>query len=353
MIIHELNFSGVPRAAIEVANGMKAAGIDVRLIVVGQSQPIPPSCNVDVMFLNVKRGATLPGKLMYMLKASVALYRFFRQKRSNHIFIWSKEFTTVCLFIKTLTRLPIKITGVNANPIGSHLKTKSPILRHLGQFIYGYSLSRVDSWVAQSEGIRQEMIKDYGVHPDQVTTIYPIISNDFYVPHQTKKRVDVLFVGRLCGQKNPFLALEIVRKIPGATCNFVGDGPLWDSLNRQVSRLDLQGRVMCLGESDDVRRHIRSAKVLILTSEYEGFGMVIAEAIACGVPVVSFDCPVGPAEIIIDGVNGYLIPQGNIPLFIEKLCEALNKDWDENQIKNTANKFHQSEILPKYIASVS
>jgi len=77
--------------------------------------------------------------------------------------------------------------------------------------------------------------------------------------------------------------------------------------------------------------------------------MVLAESIACGVPVISFDCPTGPSEIIIDGVNGYLIPPKDINLFAQKLDLLLTKNLNQQRISQTANKFHHDVVIKDYI----
>jgi glycosyltransferase involved in cell wall biosynthesis len=165
------------------------------------------------------------------------------------------------------------------------------------------------------------------------------------------KTDNILFIGRLVDQKNPFAAIEILRNMDNsrATLKFVGEGDLEILLKEKVAEFGLEARVSFLGRKGDVTTFLQEADVLILPSKYEGFGMVLAESIACGVPVVSFDCPTGPSEIIIDGINGYLIPQGNIDLFAKKLNQALTKDWDHKKIAKTANKFHPNVVIKQYL----
>ena len=70
----------------------------------------------------------------------------------------------------------------------------------------------------------------------------------------------------------------------------------------------------------------KESSVYLMTSRYEGFGMVLIEAMACGVPCVAFDCPSGPGEIIVDGKNGFLVPDDSIEEFMERVCDLIQDE---------------------------
>lgn len=76
---------------------------------------------------------------------------------------------------------------------------------------------------------------------------------------------------------------------------------------------------------DIIRNYCRSS-IFVLSPRYEGFGMVITEAMSCGVPPVSFTCPCGPRDIIDDGKNGLLVENGNIEMLAEKICYLIEND---------------------------
>ena len=76
---------------------------------------------------------------------------------------------------------------------------------------------------------------------------------------------------------------------------------------------------------DSIRNYCRST-IFVLYSRYEGFGMVITEAMSCGVLPVSFTCPCGPRDIIDDGKNGLLVENGNIEMLAEKICYLIEND---------------------------
>lgn len=96
----------------------------------------------------------------------------------------------------------------------------------------------------------------------------------------------------------------------------------------------------------------QEASVCLLTSRSEGFGMVLIEAMACGVPCIAYDCPVGPSDIIEDGLNGYLIENGDKEAFVEKL-NLLIEDYKHRQLlgayaKDSVKRFDLNTIMEKW-----
>ena len=108
----------------------------------------------------------------------------------------------------------------------------------------------------------------------------------------------------------------------------IGEGYLREELTQQINTLGLENDCLLLGKKDNPFPYMKNAKLLIHTSEGEGLPTVLIEAMTCGTPVVAFDCPTGPREILADGQYGGLIPMGNNEQFIETVYELLT---DENK----------------------
>jgi glycosyltransferase involved in cell wall biosynthesis len=152
------------------------------------------------------------------------------------------------------------------------------------------------------------------------------------ISNQESKRL--LLVGRYSHEKGIDLMLEAWAKLQGKcsdwTLDIFGDGDREPyilqakQLGIDMSRCHLNGR------TDDVRREYANSAMLVCTSRFEGFGMVIAEAMACGLPVVSFDCPWGPRSIISDGEDGALVTNGNV----EELTRSMFKMVNDSELRH-------------------
>jgi glycosyltransferase involved in cell wall biosynthesis len=124
----------------------------------------------------------------------------------------------------------------------------------------------------------------------------------------------VVTAGRLVHQKRVDILLKaVVNVLPDRPLNLVvlGEGPMRANLERLASGLDIRGRVFFLGFQSNPWRFISKATVFALASDFEGFGNVLLEAMACGVPVVSTRAPFGPEYILSEGKCGRLVPRGD------------------------------------------
>jgi glycosyltransferase involved in cell wall biosynthesis len=129
----------------------------------------------------------------------------------------------------------------------------------------------------------------------------------------------------------------------------VGTGSLEYDLKKYAQSLNLLEKIDFIGFQKDVIKYYLSAKATILTSIYEGFPNVLIESISLGTPVVSFNCPGGISDIVIDGENGFIVQNNNIEDFISKLKLIIESEFDRDTVSKTAAKFHPKEIIQKYL----
>jgi glycosyltransferase involved in cell wall biosynthesis len=120
-------------------------------------------------------------------------------------------------------------------------------------------------------------------------------------------------------------------------------------LRALAGELGLASQVIFAGFHSDPTPFYRTADLFVLSSDYEGFGNVIVEALACGTPVVSTDCPSGPAEIFENGLHGRLVPVRDAPALANAMREALSAPHDPAALKRRASDFAPSIAAKRYL----
>ena len=137
----------------------------------------------------------------------------------------------------------------------------------------------------------------------------------------------ILDVGRLNPQKGFDLLLEAFARVrpefPEWRLDILGEGDERPALEAQVAQLGLEASCRLLGRRRDVLAQMRGAEVFVLSSRFEGFPNVLAEAMAAGMAVISFDCPTGPAQIIRQGVDGLLVPAADVAALAEAMVKLM------------------------------
>lgn len=149
------------------------------------------------------------------------------------------------------------------------------------------------------------------------------------VPTTISKLVEkrVVAIARYSHEKGIDLLLKAWAEVEKKDCEWrldvYGDGDR-TSYEQQIDDLKIdRTRCMLHSRTDDVEREYCNSSIFVLSSRFEGFGMVIIEAMACGLPVVAFDCPWGPSSIITDGVDGLLAENGNPSALAHKLLKVM------------------------------
>ncbi|MFF0572927.1 glycosyltransferase family 4 protein [Streptosporangium saharense] len=166
----------------------------------------------------------------------------------------------------------------------------------------------------------------------------------------------VLAAGRLVPVKGYDRLLkafaQVIRKRPDWKLRIYGEGRVADKLMKTSVKLRLHNNVMFMGPTDDIEGELAKASIHAVSSRFEGFGMTIIEAFACGVPVVSFDCPRGPREIITSGHDGLLVPADDVDALAEGLLAMIDDEEGRHRMAAnallTAEKYDISTISDRW-----
>ena len=217
--------------------------------------------------------------------------------------------------------------------------------------------------VALSEGVRRELMEDYRLEPGRVATIHnPIDVEAFRLrassglrPWQGDGPV-VVAAGRLVRQKGFDLLLRAfaAMRVVEPRLAILGAGPERAALAGLAGELGVRGRLLMPGHVADPAPWFAHAAAFALSSRWEGFGHVLVEAMACGAPVVAFDCPYGPIDIIDDGESGMLLPAQDADALARTLDELIeNRELAERLREagqRSAQRFSAPAIARTYAA---
>jgi len=165
----------------------------------------------------------------------------------------------------------------------------------------------------------------------------------------------ILTVGNMKAVKNHPLLLRAFARVNRADGRlmFLGDGEGRDALLTLADDLGVTDRVIFPGFHRDPTPFYETADLFVLSSNSEGFGNVLVEALSCGIPVISTDCPSGPAEILDGGRFGQLVPVGDVEALALAMSSALNLKPNFNDLKLRAADFAPQIAAGKYLDLLS
>lgn len=170
------------------------------------------------------------------------------------------------------------------------------------------------------------------------------------------KNKTAIFVGRYSRQKDIGSLLKIWRivhyRFPDWELHIYGGfGEEQESIIDAINKMDIN--IKACPPTSAIFEKYRESSILLLTSLFEPFGLVLPEAMSCGLPVVAFDCPYGPRDIIRDGIDGFVVGNRDINLFAEKVCLLMGSynlrvEMGKNGILSSA-RYKDTSIMPQWI----
>lgn len=203
-------------------------------------------------------------------------------------------------------------------------------------------------------------ISDWGISSKHIHTVLNPIHKQFrsIVPSSHTEPVRFLCLARIqfAGEKNLQELFEGLANLHGEwELHLYGSDDSQNHIEakkckRLISRLGIERHIIWHGFVNDVWSRIRTADCLVLTSTFEGFGLVLAEAASLGLPVISSDCPVGPREIV-NKENGFLYPSGNTAALHNLLQKFVNRQvrFDSNRVKRSVERFYLDQYMIRFM----
>lgn len=344
---------GAERAMIGVANELARAGLSIDMVLVRKEGPFLDEIDAGVRIVDLKA---------HKVRRTLGpLNRYVRAERPRLLVSALIATDAYVLLGKALFRWPTKIhvsvqnspsasAGVSQN---SYARRWPWIIRALYRF--ADSLNGISLGVA--EDVERIMGKPRG--------FVPVIHNPVDIPRARARAAEppnhpwlrdggepvLLAVGRLVKQKDvPTLlrAHALLCRTRPARLLILGEGEDRTSLEAMARELGTSERVAMPGFDSNPFAAMAAAEVFVLSSRWEGFANVVAEALACGAKVVSTDCPSGPAEILDHGRFGSLVPIGVAEALAEALATAIDAAPDRDALRARAAAFALDGVAQQY-----
>lgn len=219
--------------------------------------------------------------------------------------------------------------------------------------IYNYAMSKLDTLVVLTDAAKQRYSSEIGT---EVKRIYNPLSFTSAIKSDLNSK-NIIFVGRIDydtkGLNNLILILKHLQNmIDKFKLVIVGDGKDMNRLRKDIELHNLTDVVDFIGMTENVAKYYTNSSICLVPSNIEGFGLVVIEAMECGLPVVSFETE-GPSEIISNGYDGFLVSDFDTYVFAEKIAKLLMDEqlltrMSENA-KNRAKDFYIDEIGNQWV----
>ena len=305
------------------------------------------------------------GKLRHL----PSLVRYFRTVRPHAVLAATAPLNLIAVWARRLARLDSRVV------VGEHTMLSGEALGQRRWFydcppaLLQRAYLQADAVLAVSDGVADEMAAYADIPRRRITTVYnPAVGS--HVATMARHQLDhdwftsdgppiILGVGNLKPQKDfatLIRAFARVRAERPARLVILGDarGPDKDAsyvaaLRGLPAQLGIEEDVSFAGFAENPYAYMSRAAVFVLSSAWEGFGNVLAEALACGCPVVSTDCPSGPAEILEHGRYGPLVPVGDDAALAAAICRVLDAPLSRGELTGRAALFTVERAVDQYI----
>ena len=346
-----LGTGGAEKNCVVLCNELVKKGIDVELWItrLGDS-PLLKLIDTRV------KVRSIPGKRVR--NTFVELKRMLLNCKSDTLLIYNIELLVPVFFINKIYNLKLKILARSITTLSYDYNKYSYLTKKTWFLLISYTGNRIYNMIAQSEGMKEDLINNFNIDESKITVIpnpsFNFVNNKINSNIDNLNNKEILFVGRITEAKGIHYLLQIFQlaqnKIPDLHLTIVGAGELLPEIKNKVSELGLCDSISFEGYQTNLTPYYEKAKLTVLTSIVEGFPNVLIESISYGTPVISFDCPSGPRDIIIPEVNGILVEHLNVEDFAKAIIDVMNGKiiFNKTKVLETSLKYNLNEIVGQY-----
>jgi len=382
IFIKSLKGGGAERSTVNLANALAASGIDVDLLIIDKKGVFHELVSEQVNLIRlpeasfvqiIRRLWRYPMDLAYLLRLIVvpgspkpaaavpALADYLRNTRPQALLTALDYGNIAAVVARTVANVDTRVVIGQRNQLSEGYKGRAkwrhkqivPTLR--------YFFERADAVVSVSKGVSEDLGKALQLPDHKLHVVYNAVYNSILeaqsleeIQHEWLKNKEIpvlLAAGKLKPQKDFETLLKAfaqVRTKIKAGLIILGEGPMRSTLISLAKKLNIAEDVRFEGFVQNPFKYMRHADLFVLSSKYEGLPGVLVQALACGCPVVSTDCPSGPREILENGKYGSLVPVADANALADAIIAKLQTPHDPENLKSQGRSFSEEAAVRGY-----
>ena len=343
---------GAERVAVNLIQGMVQRDISLDLVVADAEGPYLKLVPNEVRLINLASGR--------IIKAILPLARYLQENRPIALLSHMNHANVVAVLARDLAGTKTKLVLVEHNTLSVEKPKlfRSKVVPILMKLLY----PRADHIVGVSQGVAEDLDFQMGFKKGKVSVIYnPVVNNQLF--EKAKEPLDhpwfqkcaspvFLAVGRLTKQKD-FLTLikafAVLREKRDARLIILGEGESRSELEELIKTLKIDKDVSLPGFAQNPYAYMFKASAFVLSSRWEGLPTVLIEAMACGCPIISTDCPSGPREILESGEYGSLVAVENVAEMADAMLRTLDIPTKRELLVERGMYFSNERATSEYL----
>lgn len=352
LFVPSFSGGGAERAAVYIANHLTQLGEQIHFVAANAEGPFREELSNEVPLFDFQSAR--------ISRALPHLIRYLRNEQPDVMLSFQTRANILAIIARKISGSDTKLIVREGNTASASLRDSQLIQNKILYWLIPRLYPQADEVVAISQGVADDLAAI--LPPRDIHVIYnPAVRAD--IQQWTSEPVEhpffhadappvILSVGRLTAQKDHqtlIKAFRELRKQIDARLMILGEGDQRQYLEMLIAQNDLGEVVSLPGFVSNPYAYMAKSAVFVLSSLWEGFGIVLAEALACGVPVIATDCPSGPAEILEGGKFGKLVPMGDIEALAKAMLSVTQNPPDKLLGIERAKQFSVDIGAQKYL----
>lgn len=349
-VIPSLKGGGSEKVMLTIFNELESLNIYSLIMVVLDAADMHPNFQIN-------RDLLVDLKCKKVRNSLPKLLKIINKERPNIVFSTLGHLNLFLSIFRFLFPKKTILVARESSIVSVNIKNdKYPVLF---DWLYRRFYKSFDMIVCQSVFMKEDLASNYNIRAVQMK----VINNPVNVAQLEAKVLEkdnleladggknIIAVGRLSKEKGFERLIEAMSLMrdKGYKLYILGEGVLKEQLQLIINNKNLQDVVCLLGFKGNPYPYMKACGVLAIASYYEGFPNVAIEMMALGKPVVAYDAPGGINEIILEGVNGYIVPSDSALAYCKSLEQAIEILKDENEIKKTTQRYEKNKIISLYV----